>query len=245
MLSLAAAPYFFESVRRRSLMSTPAKFVQQLSIARLSDNLFNPYGRSQGEASAVPRQNLLHYLEQMQQTQPDWLLVGEAPGYRGCRLTGIPFTSEAILQQASQRNIFVTASNGRFMPQMTGSLGQRPRAEASATIVWTTLQDLELVPLLWNVLPFHPHIAGKPESNRTPTRAEIALGQPFLIELVGLFPTVQPVAVGQKAAQALGQWGFSAPQVRHPSHGGARQFRLELAAITGRTLRADATVRGN
>ena len=45
------------------------------------------------------RHNLTRYLSAMEQSRPTLLLVGEAPGYRGCRLTGIPFTSSHTLVQ--------------------------------------------------------------------------------------------------------------------------------------------------
>lgn len=40
------------------------------------------------------RHNLSLYIEQMLYVQPTFLFIGEAPRYRGCGITGIPFTDE-------------------------------------------------------------------------------------------------------------------------------------------------------
>ena len=128
------------------------------------------------------------------------ILVGEAPGFRGARVSGIPFTSER---------------------QLTGA----GPAEATATIVQCALAELGLADhvLLWNVVPTHP---GTARSNRPPTRAEVAAGLPF-VRLLAHRRTV--VAVGGVAASAL-----ACPAVRHPSHGGAPEFRAGLIELLNR-----------
>ncbi len=104
---------------------------------------FNQY--AEGPRGELLRERLVGYLED--RADAPVLLVGEAPGYRGARVSGIPFTSER---------------------QLTGS----GPAEATATIVHRVLAELELEDdvLLWNVVPTHP---GTATSNRRPTRDEI------------------------------------------------------------------------
>ena len=71
--------------------------------------------------------------------------------------------------------------------------------------------------LLWNAVPTHP---GTATANRPPTRGEVRLDLPFVERLA---EGRDVIAVGRVAARALG-----APYVRHPSHGGARRFALEM-----------------
>jgi hypothetical protein len=131
-----------------------------------------------------------------------WLLVGEAAGWRGARVSGLPFTSER---------------------QLTGS----GPAEATATIVQRVLRELgvEEDVLLWNAVPTHPHRQGEPRSNRPPTRCEIDAAAPFLAELAA---GRRVVPVGRVAERALRVRG-----IRHPSHGGARDFRAGLIQLLG------------
>jgi uracil-DNA glycosylase len=164
------------------------RLVAELAQARIGET-FNQYA-----ASPLLRRRLRRYLAA--RADAPLLLVGEAAGYRGTRVSGIPFTSER---------------------QLTG-IGP---AEATATIVHRTLAELALEDdvLLWNVVPTHP---GTPTSNRTPTRAEVEAGIPFARRLAA---GRRVVAAGRLAAAAL-----DAPYIRHPSHGGAREFLSGLAA---------------
>lgn len=144
-------------------------FVAELAAARIGGT-FNQY--ADGPRAPLLRARLVSYLEV--RAAAAILLVGEAPGYRGARVSGIPFTSER---------------------QLTGS----GPAEASATIVQRALAELGLEDdvLLWNVVPTHP---GTARSNRPPTRAEVAAGRPFALRLAAGRRTL---AVGRVAERAL------------------------------------------
>jgi uracil-DNA glycosylase family 4 len=161
-------------------------FIDRLVSARIgrTTNFYR-----EGPGAAVRRERLAAYLEA--RAAAPILLVGEAPGYRGARISGIPFTSER---------------------QLTGA----GPAEATATIVHRVLAELGLADeiLLWNVVPTHP---GTTAWNRAPSRAEVAAGRRFAVELAR---GRQVIAVGRIAAAALG-----AEYVRHPSHGGVAAFR--------------------
>lgn len=159
---------------------------------------FNFYAR--GERAPLLRRRLGDYLER--RARATMLLVGEAAGWRGARVSGLPFTSER---------------------QLTGA----GPAEATATIVQRTLAELGIADdvLLWNAVPTHPHRPGDACSNRPPTRAEVAAGHPFLERLAA---GRRVLAVGHVAGGALG-----IPSIRHPSHGGARAFRIALVEWLG------------
>jgi uracil-DNA glycosylase len=145
----------------------PLELVERLAAARIGGT-FNQYAHSR-----LLQERLCAYLES--RSGADVVLVGEAAGYRGARVSGIPFTSER---------------------QLTGS----GPAEATATIVRRALAKLgvEDEVLLWNVVPTHP---GSETSNRRPSGAEIDAAGPFLAELTrGRIA----IAVGRLAASALG-----------------------------------------
>lgn len=151
--------------------------IRRLAAAEIGAT-FNQYA-----SSALLRRRLADYLER--RAGAELVLVGEAAGYRGARVSGIPFTSER---------------------QLTGS----GPAEASATIVHRVLAELGLEEhvLLWNVVPTHPHRPGEPRSNRRPRAAEIEASRPFL-EVLAVGRLVVPV--GRVAEAELGTTGIRHP----------------------------------
>ncbi|MCB9418554.1 MAG: uracil-DNA glycosylase [Ardenticatenaceae bacterium] len=202
-------------------------FVTMLANTAVPPHTFNQYAIDRPE-NAARRHNLSQYLRQMQPRQPTILLVGEAPGYRGCRLTGIPFVSPVILQTGTVSGLFGVANGWQAINEWP-----EIQREASATIVWETLDGLDPLPLLWNAFPFHPYRPDQPQSNRTPKKSELMMGRPFLDQLLQIFPIQTIVAVGNKAAQALTSWGIAHDKVRHPSHGGRLVFRHGIRQIMG------------
>jgi uracil-DNA glycosylase family 4 len=129
--------------------SSSLRFVEELAGTRFGST-FNQY--AEGPRAALLRERLVRYLAARRAASV--LLVGEAPGYRGARVSGIPFMSER---------------------QLTGA----GPGEATATIVQRALRELGLEGdvLLWNVVPTHP---GTETSNRRPRREEIECGLRFV-----------------------------------------------------------------
>jgi uracil-DNA glycosylase family 4 len=144
----------------------PLELVGRLAATEIGET-YNQYAGSQ-----LLRERLRSYLGAHRDARV--VLVGEAAGYRGARVSGIPFTSER---------------------QLTGS----GPAEATATIVHRVLARLAVEDevLLWNVVPTHP---GSETSNRRPTREEVEAAFPFLEELTR---GSVAIAVGRLAAAAL------------------------------------------
>ncbi len=143
-----------------------AQFADRLAEAQIGAT-FNQYAESQ-----LLRERLSRYLDA--RAEAEIVLVGEAAGYRGARMSGIPFTSER-------------------------QLGGAGPAEATATIVHRVLARLgrsEDV-LLWNVVPTHP---GTETSNRRPRPDEVDAARPYLDEVLqGRIA----IAVGRVAEAAL------------------------------------------
>jgi uracil-DNA glycosylase len=156
---------------------------------------------------------------------PKLLLIGEAPGYQGCHFSGIPFTNEKLILDGAIPRVHVT---GRLTTR------QRPWCEPSATIVWRTLHDLDIADkvVLWNAFAWHPYKPGNPMSNRAPTRAELEQGRPVLMLVLEYFHGVPIVPVGRVAEKTLKVMGIKTlPAVRHPSMGGATEFRDMMKSV--------------
>jgi hypothetical protein len=151
------------------------------------------------------------------------LVLGEAPGYRGCALTGIPFTSQRIL--ATSPHPFL--SELRKSITVSGNM-----TEATATIVWDHLLGCQTLPGMWNVFPFHPHCANFKSSNRKPTTAEVADGYSFLKLILDILTPAVIIAVGRTAASAMNAWfpAVSVATARHPSFGGKKEYVAQVRA---------------
>ena len=157
----------------------------------------------------------------MKTVNPKFLLLGEAPGYKGCRLSGLAFTSERILSE----NAFFQNEPVEFI-----NANRKLESEMAATIVWGQIAQLEEKPLIWNIFPFHPHSVGDLESNRTPTRAELEEGRLFLELLLEIFEIKKIIALGRKSESQLEKIGLPFAYIRHPSNGGKEEFITGLNA---------------
>ncbi len=212
-------------------MSFVDSFIDQLARTPVGPLVFNQYSYDSPE-NAVRRDNLRLYLEEMSALHPRILLVGEAPGYRGCRITGVPFTSPSLLLRGVEGLGLFGAHQGYRIPEE----GKGIRGEQTATILWQTLASLQIIPLSWNAFPFHPHLQGNPCSNRPPTKRELEVGKDFLQQIWLYFQPLRVIAVGNTAERVLIEGDIPCFKVRHPAQGGKRQFIIGLKALVGTPL---------
>lgn len=209
-------------VMKNTRLSLASSLVETLPSGH--SGLFNPWRDhcphdAEGNGPAQKLERLAQHLD----CDPEFILAGEAPGYQGCRYSGIAFTSERLLGEGAIPRI----------PALAGRLSTRrlPFSEPSATIVWKTLYRLGIAErtILWNAMQLHPYRSDNLWSNRTPSPDEIKLGEPALRMLAAAFPSARIVAVGKKAEGLLHEMGIAtAGSVRHPANGGATQFAAGL-----------------
>ena len=118
---------------RKVLMNSIDKLLNKLASFPHSKTVGNPYV----EQYAVD--NLRYYFEYiLNQRGKRILLVGEAPGHKGCRITGIPFTSGRAFYEI-QHPMLIALKDKIQLPSI--------EAENTATIVWNLLAEKNRTPL--------------------------------------------------------------------------------------------------
>jgi len=199
-------------------------FDQTIFSIPSSDGLFNLYrdfddALDRPDAVAIRRANLRNYLARYTEA-PRIFLLAEAPGPRGCRFSGVPFTSQAQLLDGS----FPIA--GR-----QSSLRDKPHSEYSGGIYWRVLKPFFPHFFTWNTVPFHPHKPGKPLSIRNPSQREVTLFTDVLAEVLRILQPDVCLAIGRKAEYALQRLDVPCTYVRHPSQGGAVLFESGIRQL--------------
>lgn len=218
------------------MMTDPEQFIDNL-ITRLSqetfegDDVYNEYTPG-NPYNAIRRNNLKLYLNEMLKRKPHYMLVMEAPGYRGCRLTGVPVTSRKISIEGISNLEMFGAERGYQLTEDAGF--ENVYGEQSATIVWNTLSEIGIVPLIWNTFPFHPRKGDAQRSNRKPRVPETKIGLNYLQAVIECFKPELIVAAGNVAYKTMTSAGIDCHKVRHPAQGGKNDF---VAGIKAKFLR--------
>lgn len=198
-------------------------YIYDLSICDTSEDVFNQYSLNY-KTNEIRRNNLFIYLKKLYNDGAKTMLVGEAPGYKGARYTGIPFTSEYILLN----HCYFGEKNGY---RKTNELDKIEK-ENTAKIVWGTLGSINITPILWNAYPFHPFKIGNSQSNRAPRKDELKVGGRFLTNLIDILEIKNIIAVGKNAYKILQEIEIETEYIRHPSYGGKKEFMEGIKTIS-------------
>lgn len=198
------------------------------------ENVFNPYVHNckvhdNKQSCQIREENLRVYLNKHLKQKPEIIWLGRDLGYRGGRRTGIPLTDEmhlAILNQSLGTNKIVKATSTETVKEMT------------AREIWKLASHFSLPPFLWNVFPYHPYAQDNAMSNRSHSRKEFQTSQKILETVLDIFEFKYYFALGRDAYAALDDMGLKPVYVRHPSHGGQREFSKTIIEETPRVYAA-------
>ncbi len=204
--------------------------------------MFNPWGDHDAAhdlTAAAPRirADHLHRYLAARLGRARVLLIAEAPSYSGAKFSGMAMTSEREVLAAFATGRGADYFDGCFqrtsrpLPQLRNADGM---LERTASIVWSAMTGHGWVPnefVLWNAVAYHPHDAGNVLSNRAPGVAERRALRPLLEHFLELFPGVPRMAIGRICQHSLADMGIAAIPARHPSYGGAPEFRAAVAGL--------------
>ena len=208
--------------------------------------VFNPWSEFDtscdiGKRAPIIRsENLRRYFEL--RPKPKYFFIAEALGYQGGHFSGIAITSERILlgehPDINPSSVLGDWAYERTSDPSSSLLNSTQKLkgfnEPTDTVVWNAIASHGLKSfdcILWNIFPFHPYQEGKLLSNRTPSKEELDIGVEYAKDLLEIFPGMKIIAIGSNAAKTLKRYGFTCFEVRHPSMGGANQFREQVERI--------------
>ena len=239
-------PNFWMNLQARYDRDVVNNFVEGLAETP-GNGLFNPWferdchNDASEDSPGIRRRQLVHYLA-MRRGHARYLLIAEAAGYRGAHFSGIAMTSERILLGYQKpRGILPCHVLPGLEPRRTSgnrvglknAVRRQGFTEPTATIVWSTLLALDMDPhdfVLWNAVPWHPYRRNKGFlSNRRPTRCEQDASRRHLESFLALYPGARRIAVGNISQGLLSD--YDVVHVRHPSNGGAPEFRTRMEML--------------
>ncbi|MFH1812809.1 MAG: uracil-DNA glycosylase [Pseudomonadota bacterium] len=211
--------------------------------------MFNPWGDHDPVHDRSPdapqiRADHLHRYLAARLGRARVLLIAEAPSYSGAKFSGMAMTSERdVLARGAGGHgddCFDDYFDGGFrrtsreLPQLKNRDGM---LERTASIVWGAMRDQNWQArdfVLWNAVAYHPHLPGQPLTNRAPSMTERRALRPLLEQFLALFPDVPRMAIGRICQASLADMGIEALPARHPSYGGAPEFRAAVSALRDR-----------
>lgn len=198
------------------------------------ENVFNPYVHNCREhdnanSCSIREKNLKIYLNQQLKLSPKVVWVGRDLGYRGGRRTGIPLTDEMHLGTLNQ------ALN---TTKITKATVTDPLKEMTAREIWKLASCFSFPPFLWNVFPFHPYVENEPMTNRSHSKTEYLSSKIILEQILDIFQFDLYFALGRDAYAGLDDLGLKPIYVRHPSHGGQKEFNKTIKKETPKTYAA-------
>ncbi len=206
---------------------TPAEFVAALRRVQF-ESVFNPYRdicdvHDVANAPNLRRKALLGTLDAACSAEVDAIWIGRDLGYRGGRRTGLALTDDVNLERHGARwgiRIINPVKGARI-------------TERTAAVVWKALSGIDSNVFLWNVFPFHPHLPGKPFTNRAHRAHERRVGEQMLSELVRLLKPRHLVSLGNDAAAVVNRHSgeLKHVSVRHPGFGGNNLFLVQIRAL--------------
>ncbi len=213
--------------------------------------MFNPWGDHDPLHDLFPdapriRADHLHRYLAARAGRARVLLIAEAPSYSGAKFSGMAMTSE--------RDVLAACAAGRGEDYFKGGFQRTSRAlpqlknrdgmlERTASIVWSAMADNGWAPtdfVLWNAVAYHPHLRDQPLTNRAPGSAERRALRPLLEQFLALFPGLPRLAIGRICQQSLADMGIEALPARHPSYGGAPEFRAAVRTLRERLTAGQA-----
>jgi hypothetical protein len=205
----------------------PSKFVACVRDAAFA-NVFNPYVDrcevyDRPDAPQRRANALLALLIAAARAEVDSLWVGRDLGYRGGRRTGLALTDD----------VHVAAHAARWGVEIERATVGPAMAERTASVIWNVIAQVSKPIFLWNVFPFHPFERDDPFTNRSHNSAERNAGEELLNELIKILRPRRIVALGRDAASTAERLAGRRElfPVRHPSYGGQRDFKKQVAQI--------------
>ena len=144
----------------------------------------------------VNYKNLLNFL--IKQQNAKYILIGEAPGRKGCLQCGVPFCDDYTIEKCIE------------IPDKKAKKSK----ETSAQRIYQAFKNDFIA---WNAFPYQP--CKENGSNRPPTLNEIKYGNLCLIEFLKIFynKNKKIILLGNKAEYACRFLNLKYKKVLHPS----------------------------